>query len=274
MSTSFERAALSFRRMRGDRARPASAFELARAYAKRMPATHAFSHATAALIHGVWLPGRLEADRRLHVTVPAGTRAPQMTGIVGHECAGASIQRVNGLPVTSLLQTWCDLGTLLTRVELVAAADFLCSGRNPWHTPAELRLVVAGLTGRRACRALREAAALARSAVDSPQETKTRLFLVDAGIPEPVVNFEIRDAEGYFVARVDLSWPRFKLCIEYEGDGHRSDPRRFRADITRRERVEEQGWRMIRITDDDLKNNGLELLRRVRAALVARSARW
>jgi hypothetical protein len=31
---------------------------------------------------------------------------------------------------------------------------------------------------------------------------------------------------------------------------------------------------MIRITDDDLKHGGEELLRRVRAALTARGARW
>lgn len=197
-----------------------------------------------------------------------------MVGIVGHEGVGCAFQRVYGFPVTTLLQTWIDLGPLLTRVELVAAADFLCSGRNPWHTPAELRALTADLTGRRGCRALREAAALARAAVDSPQETKTRLFLVDAGIPEPVVNFEIIDAGGVFVARVDLAWPRFMVCVEYEGDGHRTDARQFRVDITRRERVEDEGWRMVRITDDDLKDGGHELLRRVRAALAARGARW
>lgn len=274
MAFSPEHPALSFRRMRGDRARPASVFELARAYAKRMPATHVFSHVTAAVIHGVWLPTRLESDRRLHVSAPLGSRPPQMVGVVGHQRSSSVTVRLGGLSVATLLQTWLDLAPMLSRGELVAAADFLCSGRTPRHTPEQLRAISASLTGRRGCRALREAAFLARAAVDSPQETKTRLFLVDAGIPEPVVNFEIRDAQGRFVARVDLAWPRFRLCIEYEGDVHRSDARLFRSDITRRERVEEEGWRMIRITHDDLKHGGEELLRRVRTALAARGARW
>jgi len=274
MSLLPERTALSFRRLRSEKASPASVLELARAYANRMPATHVFSHATAALIHGVWLPTRLETDRRLHVSVPLGARPPQMTGIIGHQYSCKVFQIVGGLAVTTLLQTWLDLGASLSRVELVAAADFLCSGREPRHTPDELRTVATALYGRRGCRSLRQAAILARAAVDSPQETKTRLFLVDSGVPEPIVNFEIVDAQGRFVARVDLSWPRFRLCIEYEGDVHRSDARQFRSDITRRERVEEQGWRMIRITDDDLKHGGEELLRRVRAALTARGARW
>lgn len=271
MSSSAERASVSFRRLRTERARPASVLELAEAYARRMPPTHVFSHTTAAVLHGAWLPSRLELDRRLHVTVPAGTRAPQVAGVVGHEGVCAPLQLVRGLRVTSLLQTWIDLGPMLGRVDLITVADYLCSGRVPRHTPAELREAVTGLAGRRGCRALREAAELARASVESPQETRARLFLVDAGVEEPVVNHEIRDDEGRFVARVDLSWPRFKICIEYEGDGHRTDVRQFRTDITRRERIEELGWRMIRITQDDLAHGGHELLRRVRAALAARA---
>ncbi|TFB70621.1 hypothetical protein E3O06_14290 [Cryobacterium glaciale] len=273
MSTSHDRATLSYRRLRADGTRPASVIELAKAYSERMPAAHAFSHATAGIVQGLWLPHRLEADRHLHVSVPAGARAPQMLGIVGHKRDVLDIRRVGGLRVTSPLHTWIDVAPMLTRVELVAAADYLCGGRDPMHTPDELCAVTAELTGRRGCRALREAASLARAAVDSPQETRTRLFIVDDGIPEPVVNFVIRDSDGYFVARVDLAWPRFRVCVEYEGDGHRTDQKQFRKDITRRERVEDQNWRMVRITDDDLTYGGQELLRRVRAALANRGAR-
>ncbi|TFD86226.1 hypothetical protein [Cryobacterium serini] len=105
MPSTPERAALSFRRLRTNREHPASSLELARAYSKRMPSTHVFSHATAAMIHGIWLPRRLESDRRLHISVPAGTRAPQMVGIIGHEGVAGGITRVHGFPVTSLLQT-------------------------------------------------------------------------------------------------------------------------------------------------------------------------
>ncbi|MDJ0338216.1 hypothetical protein [Cryobacterium sp. PH31-O1] len=273
MSTSQDRATLSYRRLRADETRAASVIELAKAYSERMPAAHAFSHTTAGVVQGMWLPHRLETDRHLHVSVPAGTRAPQMLGIVGHKRDVLDIRRVGDLRVTSPHHTWIDVAPMLRRVELVAAADFLCGGRDPMHTPDELCAVTAELTGRRGCRALREAAILARAAVDSPQETRTRLFILDDGIPEPVANFVIRDSDGHFVARVDLAWPRFRVCVEYEGDGHRTDRKQFRKDITRRERVEDQNWRMVRITDDDLTYGGQELLRRVRAALAARGAR-
>ena len=250
---------------------PATVIGLSRVYVTRMPPTHVFSHATAALVHGIPLPYRLEINRRLHVTVPAGNRPPQMLGIIGHQLRERlmDVELVEGLPVTSPLQTWIDLGPLLNRGELVAAADFLCAGREPRYTPQDLRNATARLQGRRGSRALREAASLTRAGVDSPKETEARLLIIDAGLPEPVVNYEVTDAAGGFVARVDLSWPGFRVCIEYEGDGHRTDRKRFRADITRRERIEDQRWRVIRITDDDLKAGGRELLRRVRAALKA-----
>ncbi|MDJ0377108.1 hypothetical protein [Cryobacterium sp. PH31-L1] len=58
-------------------------------------------------------------------------RAPQVVGIIGHEGMGGTMQRVYGFPVTSLLQTWIDLGPTLTRVELKPSAAALvrfCAG--------------------------------------------------------------------------------------------------------------------------------------------------
>ena len=254
---------------------PMSVLDLSRAYAARMPATHVFSHGTAGVLHGMPLPARLQLDRRLHVTVPAENRPPQMAGVVGHELRASlmDVELLGLLPVTSPLQTWIDLGPLLRLGELVAVADFLCAGAQPRYAPEDLRAAAAGLAGRRGCRALREAAALARARVDSPKETEVRLLLVDSGLPEPVVNFQVTDAAGRIIARVDLSWPQFRVCIEYEGDIHRTDRQRFRSDITRRERIEDAGWRVIRITDDDIANGGRDLLRRVRATLTARGWR-
>jgi len=251
---------------------PVTALQLSRSYAERMAPTHLISHQTAALLHGLPLPGWLASDPRIHVTVPAGTRAPQMVGVVGHELRHELLHAdvVDGIPVTSPLQTWIDLGPVLPLGALVAVADALCGGERPNFVPDDLRQATLPLAGRRGVRRLRAAAALARARVESPKETETRLLLVDAGLPEPVVNYTITDADGNFIARVDLAWLLHRACVEYEGDGHRTDRAQFRKDITRRERLEDLGWRVIRLTDDDLRDGGLEFLRRVRAALQAR----
>ena len=245
------------------------------AYEKRMPAAHVFSHVTAAQLHGIPLPYRLSVDAHLHVTVPAGTRPPQMKGVVGHELRPElmDVEFVYGLPVTSPLQTWIDLGTRLSVDELVAVADYLCRGKHPRYTPMDLREAAAALHGRRGCRALRAAAALARARVESPKETETRLLLLYAGLPEPVVALEVPIPAHGIVLHPDLSWRRFKVCLEYEGDEHRKDKKRFRRDITRREMLEDLNWRLIRVTDDDLRDGGRSLIERVRRALTARGWR-
>jgi len=251
---------------------PTSALGLSRSYAERMPPTHVISHHTAALLHGLPVPGWLESDTRIHVTVPAGTRPPQMLGVVGHELRTEllNVEYLDGIPVTSPLQTWADLSTVLPRTALVAVADVLLGGEHPAFTAEDLHRATLARTGRRGVKRLRMAAALARSRVESPKETETRLLLVDAGLPEPFTNYVITDAEGNFLARVDLAWPRLRACVEYEGDGHRTDRDQFRKDITRRERLEDHGWRVIRITDADLMHGGHEFLRRVRTVLQAR----
>ncbi|WP_130179176.1 hypothetical protein [Cryobacterium sp. SO1] len=251
---------------------PTSALDLSRSYAERMPPTHVISHHTAALLHGLPVPGWLESDRRIHVTVPAGTRPPQMIGVVGHELRTEllNVEYLGGIPVTSPLQTWADLSTVLPRTALVAVADVLLGGDHPAFIPDDLHRAALARTGRRGVKRLRMAAALARGRVESPKETETRLLLVDAGLPEPFTNYVITDAEGNFIARVDLAWPRLRACVEYEGDGHRTDRDQFRKDITRRERLEDHGWRVIRITDDDLRHGGEEFIRRVRIVLQSR----
>jgi hypothetical protein len=226
-------------------------------------------------LHGIPLPYRLQLDGRLHVTAPAGTRAPQIRGVVGHELRPElmDIEVVYGLPVTTPLQTWIDLGTLLSTGELVAVADYVCRGEYPRYAPVELRGAASALHGRRGCRSLSEAAALARERVESPKDTETRLLLTFAGLPEPIVAFEVPIPAHGIVLHPDLAWPDFTVCLDYEGDEHRTDKERFRRDITRREMLEDLHWRVIRVTEDDLRDGGRALINRVRAALTARGWR-
>jgi very-short-patch-repair endonuclease len=94
-------------------------------------------------------------------------------------------------------------------------------------------------------------------------------MLADCGLPEPVVNLELHDTDGAFVARVDLAYPDARLALEYEGDIHRTDRVVWQRDIARRERVEDLGWRMVRITAADLTSPA-DLVHRIRRLLRSR----
>ena len=57
---------------------------------------------------------------------------------------------------------------------------------------------------------------------------------------------------------------RQRVLLEYEGDQHRTDKRRFRSDIRKYEAQQDLGWRVVRVTEDDLREP---------AALIARVRR-
>lgn len=115
-------------------------FELrCRALATRMPPGAAFSHRTAAILHGMPLPLPV-VDDVLDVTVPTPKRAPRRRGTRGHSAVlpAADVGRVVGVPVTTVERTWCDLGRILDLPDLVAVGDFLLWHEAPLSTKAGL----------------------------------------------------------------------------------------------------------------------------------------
>ncbi len=113
----------------------------------------------------------------------------------------------------------------------------------------------------------REAAALVRPRVDSPMETRVRLLLVFAGLPEPRTNLVVRDEHGGWIGEFDLAYAAYMIAIEYHGDVHRTKPRQWRADIAKAELLTRLGW-VIVLTSDDVYVHPERTLWRVHEALV------
>ncbi|KQS73475.1 hypothetical protein [Modestobacter sp. Leaf380] len=89
--------------------------------------------------------------------------------------------------------------------------------------PAELRARVAaagaGPGWRRAERAVGLADARAASLPESLPESRTRVHLALAGLVA-VPQFEVRDDEGRWPARVDLAFPELRVALERDGAWH------------------------------------------------------
>lgn len=242
----------------------------ARAYAAKLARGEFFSHATAAVLQGMWLPLEIERDPTLDVSVRKPQRAPRDRGVRGHHLIDRPglVAGIDGLPVANPVETWCQLATVLRIPDLVAAGDSLLT---PDHWDAVARLDrmawAAGDPDRPMHVRLLRAAALVRIGVRSPKETALRLLVVADGLPEPEVNGIIRDQGGYRIAECDLVFRKERVLLEYEGDHHRADPITFRTDITRYDRLQDLGWRVIRVTEADLRRPE-ELLSRIRRALA------
>lgn len=243
---------------------------LAAAYATEMSGHEFFSHATAAVLHGMWLPLELKCSGVLDVSVRKPARAPRDRDVRGHHLIdrpGLVILQ-DGLRVANPVETWCQLATQCRIPDLIAAGESLLT---PDHREVELmldRLIGAAGDEDRPMhvRLLRAAEAL-RPGVRSAKETELRLLIVGAGLPEPEINAVIEDEHGYRIAECDLVYRKQKVIIEYEGDGHRVDKAKFRSDIGRYDRLQDLGWRVIRVTQDDLLNPAA-LIARIRRALV------
>ncbi len=198
----------------------------------------------------------------LHVALPPDAPRPRLDGVIAHRLSLGpdEVRPLDGLLVTSPERTWRDLGAELDVIDLVALADAV-RARTP-DGAARLRAQLAG--ARRGQVRLSRALVLSRDGVDSPMETRLRLLLAVARVPEPVVNRPVFDANGAYVHQPDLSWPRWKVALEYDGAHHltwdderdvlagRATNRRRALDISRQEQLALCGWRVCVVTAYDV----------------------
>lgn len=252
--------------------RLASAQARARDYAARMPADQFFSHATAALLHGLPVPAHFLDRTTVDVATDVKTRRRAGRNVRGHLVpeSPVTVVEVDGMRVASVVDTWRQLSTMLTIEELVVVGDFLVRRQNPPATLEELELAVTRQAGRPGVRRLREAHALVRPRTDSARETELRLVIVFAGLPEPEVNVPLVNRYGAFMALGDLVYVRYRILIEYDGGVHREDEKQFHRDIDRLDEPMEEGWRVIRVNNSHLGVRKHALVARIRRALIER----
>lgn len=247
---------------------------LARAYATHMRAVEFFSHHTAALLWGA--PAPVPAVAAIDVAVFGTAGIPRGRGVRGHRADRRSTMTTthDGLRLATPASVWASLGALPVET-LVVIGDFFCrewrmgflrpdAGRPPLTT--RTKLAAALLSARRVGAAqLREALELIREDSWSPMESRCRLILVRAGLPEPALNIDIDGPLG-FLACVDMAYPRYRVAIEYQGQLHGT---RYSKDIERIEALRRAGWIVIQVTSA-LIGRPDELVARVREALVSR----
>jgi hypothetical protein len=241
-----------------------------RAYSARMADDQFFSHATAAALYDVPLPRRLQIHSQIDVT--GREQRPRLEGVQGFRSSKTPFHELNGLRLTAATHLLAELAPLLSYDDLVIAADALVRRKHPLSTLFALR-TEADKQRLRGIRAVRSALLDARPETDSPMETRVRLLIQRAGLPEPVIHLTIFDAAGDFVGTPDLSYKAAKIAMEYEGVHHRDDPLVFADDIERRERMQEAGWYVIRIIADHVFGEPRLLVDRIRRVLHERSPR-
>lgn len=193
-------------------------------YACRMTQHEFFSHTAAAVLWGLPLPIASLRAGSLDVSVVAPRRAPAAAGVSGHSVtpglAHVVTHPVRGVRVSTPASTVALLESLTSALD---------AGRRVGRD--RLRAALPRLSTRARSRA----------------ETWLRLTVIDAGLPEPEVNYDVVDG-GRWLGQVDLAYPELRIAIECEGQHHLTDPLQWAEDIARMDRLVEAGWRVIRVT--------------------------
>lgn len=169
---------------------------------------------SAAALHGAqWIDSERPAEmyRRNGKPVP---------GILIHrdELRDDEYQSIRGIPTTTPARTGFDLGRRKGRTMAVVYVDALANATG--LIPDSIRPLIGLHPGVRGLAQLREVLELMDGGAESPQETRTRLVLVDAGLPKPETQIRV----GRW--RIDMGYREFKVGVEYDGEQHWTDPRR------------------------------------------------
>jgi very-short-patch-repair endonuclease len=238
------------------------------AFALRMPPGAFFSHLTAAQLLGIPVPFHSLRSTAVHIAVKSPERAPHATQITGHQLdvGEADVITHRGLRMTSAVRTWRDLGAELPLLDLVAAGDFIIRWRSPLGSRFDLAAALGRAAGRRGVGALKQALELLDDRSESPPESMLRVIMRLGGLPSPRINHATIDSETGKQLRPDFTFDEYRTIIEYQGDYHRTKAQ-WRKDMTRRSRLEAQGWKVVELNWDDLKDPA-ELVRRIRALLA------
>ncbi len=222
------------------------------------------SHASATRVHGLPIPTLAQE----HVSVCKPEHRLRRSGVVSHLASKTClVVEVDGCRVSSPAQTFVELGELLDLVDLVVVGDHLV--RKGAFTPDQLVEFCKWSRHPGAWRAA-VAAGYVRERVDSPMETRLRMLIVLAGLPEPQVNLTISDAAGFPVRRYDLSWPEVKAIVEYDGRHHIEREQQWESDLERREAIDDEGHRLLVVTSKGIYVEPGRTLERVHRLLLER----
>ncbi|CCH77056.1 conserved hypothetical protein [Nostocoides japonicum T1-X7] len=228
----------------------------------------------------LWPRAEVRASRRRHLGPdPARAETGGQLDVWGRMALDGVDARVSidhtrttvlrGIRLTDPVRTFLDLAEDLDLVELVVLGDSLV--RQGLATPADL--VGAAAEPGRHRRKARRAAAYVRPGVASAQESRLRMLLVLAGLPEPEVDIQLRDEDGELLRQLDLGYREEMVAVEYDGRQHIKRVEEWERDIDRREELADWDWRIVTVVSNGIWQQPERTLGRVVAALRARGRR-
>jgi REase_MTES_1575 len=171
----------------------------------------------------------------------------------------------DGIPMTSPARTLLDLATVLPEQALRRAARQAQAMRVA--TFGEILEICDRLEGHRGAGKLRKVVAGEPAPTASPLEDIVLDLLDGAGIPRPLINRPLRCGNRTIVP--DFLWPDRRLAIEADSVTWHEHKLVRENDADKQALLEADGYRVIRVTNDQAVRRPKQTLARIRAALDA-----
>ncbi|MDR3658100.1 MAG: DUF559 domain-containing protein [Mycobacterium sp.] len=223
-------------------------------------------NSAAALLGAKWVSPALDAE-----LAHDNRRSPPGITVHTDTLQDGEVLKVDGMLVTSPARTAFDIGRRTTpRLRAIQSLDALTNATD--LKPTDVGAVISDHPGARGVVRLRKLLPLVDGGAESPQETRTRLALVDAGLPRPQTQIRVFDDYGDFVARIDMGYEELRVGIEYDGPQHWTDAEQRDRDIDRYSALLDLGWVIIRVSSDLIRYRLGTFVARVVAAM--RAAGW
>lgn len=213
----------------------------------RLRGQHAFSHASAAMLWGLPL---WSVPAQVHVYQSCRPGTGQAGDVRRHlgPIDAAAVTTLAGLPVTTLPRTAVDCARDMRPLPGLVVMD--AAVRAGARLEDLLALIHLDPTGRGMRRAL-ELATLADGGAESPQESALRFVLLRAGLPQPDTQVRVDSRLGTFWG--DLGWERWRTLLEYDGRSKYTGREALIEEKRRHDAIVEAGWRILRVTKEDLR---------------------
>lgn len=173
------------------------------------------------------------------------------------------VTEAHGILVTTATRSCLDIMRRDGVEEGVVAGD--ATARFGVASPEAVRAFVATHAGMRGIPQARVAASLVDARAASCPESRLRVvWVVEAGLPMPLVNRGLVDDEGVLLGEADLFDPEAAMAGEYDGSDHRTLTRHT-SDNVREEGFERHNVTVVRATAIDLWPRRAQLIGRLQA---------
>ncbi|MCZ2819151.1 hypothetical protein O2V63_02270 [Modestobacter sp. VKM Ac-2977] len=229
------------------------------------------SHGSAAALHGLPLWGLPLGQ--VHVTRQPPARSADESRLRSHvaRLGPDDVVLRDQIAVTSVARTVVDVARTASFAAALVVADAALAQQAT--TRAQLMAVLAACAGTPGTRSARRVVLAADARSESVGESRSRALMLDAGVPLPELQLDVRRPDGRLVGRSDFGWQQERLLGEFDGRvkyGRLLRPGQDPGDAVfeekrREDALRDERWGVVRWVWDELATPRVLVARWLRA---------